>query len=208
MKIFKELSIADIFSILNATSGFLGVSYLLTKGYSENIFHFLYFSAIMDGLDGLTANKLGKKGKLGKDLDTLADLISFGVFPSTVLVHVGYLYSALLYLLATILRLARFNVLNKRDFVGLPTVASALLISSVIIINIKFVQIVAIILSILMISDIEYKRIGVKSSIVCGIVILTCFFIKDAVFILLLLTLIYIASPGVVPLVKRILKQE
>ncbi|HIP63611.1 MAG TPA: CDP-diacylglycerol--serine O-phosphatidyltransferase [Archaeoglobus profundus] len=208
MKIFKELSIADIFSILNATSGFLGVSYLLTKGYSENIFHFLYFSAIMDGLDGLTANKLGKKGKLGKDLDTLADLISFGVFPSTVLVHVGYLYSALLYLLATILRLARFNVLNKRDFVGLPTVASALLISSVIIINIKFVQIVAIILSILMISDIEYKRIGVRSSIVCGIVILTCFFIKNAILILFILTIIYIVSPGVVSLVKRILKQE
>ena len=208
MRIFKELSVADIFSILNATSGFLGLSYLLTKGYSESIFHFLYFSALMDGLDGLTANKLGKKGRLGKDLDTLADLISFGVFPSTVLVYMGYLYSAILYLLASILRLARFNVLNRRDFVGLPTLASALLISSLIIINVKFVQIVAIVLSILMISDIEYKRIGVRSSIVCGIVILTCFFIKDAVFILLLLTLIYIASPGVVPLVKRILKQE
>ena len=208
MRIFKELSVADIFSLLNATSGFLGLSYLLTKGYSESIFHFLYFSALMDGLDGLTANKLGKKGRLGKDLDTLADLISFGVFPSTVLVYMGYLYSAILYLLASILRLARFNVLNRRDFVGLPTVASALLISSLIIINVKFVQIVAIVLSILMISDFEYKRIGVRSSIVCGIVILTCFFIKDAVFILLLLTLIYIASPGVVPLVKRILKQE
>ena len=208
MRIFKELSIADIFSILNATSGFLGVSYLLTNGYSENIFHFLYFSALMDGLDGLTANKLGKKGKFGKDLDTLADLISFGVFPSAVLVYIGYLYSAILYLLASILRLARFNVLNKRDFVGLPTLASALLISSLVIIKVKFVQVIAIILSILMISDIEYKRIGERSSIVCGIVILTCFFIKDAVLILLILTIIYIASPGVVSLVKHILKQE
>jgi CDP-diacylglycerol--serine O-phosphatidyltransferase len=208
MKIFRELGFADVFSLLNATSGFLGISYLLTRGFDTNVFNFMYFSALMDGVDGFIANKLGKKSKLGKDLDSLADLVSFGVFPASLLAIMGYIYAGVLFLLASILRLARFNVLSRYDFLGLPTVASSLLLFSTIRIEFKFVQILAIALALLMISDLEYKRIRETVPLaICGITIILCFFTVYAVWVLLILLTAYLISPGVIALARRILRQ-
>ncbi len=205
MKIFKELSLADIFSILNALSGFLGICYLIRGVLSLK---FLYFSALMDGMDGFIANRLGKS-KLGKDLDSLADVISFGAFPSLILYHFGFLWIGAIYLIASILRLARFNVLSKEDFVGLPTVASALTLSCWINLKLPCLDAMAIILSILMICDLEYLR--VKNRILmltCGTVIVANAFVIYATYILLIMLVLYILSPGVIPLAKPILKRE
>lgn len=205
MKIFKELGLADIFSILNALSGFFGISFML-HGFNNLIFNFLYFSTLMDGMDGFIANRVGKS-KLGKDLDSLADIISFGVFPSLILVNFGFSWIGALYLVTALLRLARFNVLSKENFVGLPTLASALTLSCWIKLELPYLEMIAVILSILMISDFEYMRI--KNRIVlllCGVVIVANAFTIYAVWILLLMLMLYISSPGVITLARRISK--
>ncbi len=203
MRLFKELSVADVFTILNAISGFLGIFYV-TKGRVE--FGFLYFSALMDGIDGFTANRLGKS-KLGRDLDTLADSISFGVFPALILCHIGYLPFGVVYLVSCVLRLARFNVLCKEDFSGLPTTASALILACWISLGFRYVQILAFVLSVLMISDLEYVRVKNRFLIaVCGVVVAGCIFSKSFVPLLLFMLISYVFT-GVIPSAGRILKR-
>ncbi|MFP4064925.1 MAG: CDP-diacylglycerol--serine O-phosphatidyltransferase [Bacteroidales bacterium] len=104
--------------------------------------------AVLDFLDGAVARVLRAGSPIGQQLDSLADLVSFGVAPSAILYY--YLQGAfqlmqpgepyillpsLAFLVAVFscLRLARFNIdeAQKNDFRGLPTPASALLIASI-----------------------------------------------------------------------------
>jgi CDP-diacylglycerol--serine O-phosphatidyltransferase len=195
MKIFKEICFADLFSLLNSLSGFLGLYYLVTYGLKDMVFYFVLFSALMDGIDGFTAKKFGSS-KMGKELDSLADLVSFGLLPSMVLVKLGFIYSAIPFFLATILRLARFNVLKLENFLGLPTTASALLVMCLINLNVPFVQYIALALSVLMISDVEYVKVKDKRILAfVGVVVLLCFVSRYAVALLTVLVLAYIFSP-------------
>jgi CDP-diacylglycerol--serine O-phosphatidyltransferase len=101
-------------------------------------------AAIFDTLDGKLARMLGVAGAFGAQLDSLADLVSFGIAPG-VLVYLWTLYHArgagwafaLIFCAASAIRLARFNVESaERDpsvpapshFTGLPTPAAACLI--------------------------------------------------------------------------------
>ena len=195
MRIFKEICFADLFSLLNGLSGFFGLYYLITYGLNDVVLYFVLFSALMDGVDGFTAKKFGSS-KMGKELDSLADLISFGLLPSMVLVKLGYVYSALPFFLATILRLARFNVLKLENFLGLPTTASALLIMCLISLNVPFVQYIALALSVLMISDVEYVKVKDKKILAfVGVVVLLSFVSRCAVVLLAILVLAYVFSP-------------
>lgn len=202
----KQLKVADIFSILNATFGFGGILYLFKSGINANTFYFLYLSSFMDGADGIAANRFGKS-PFGKDLDSLADSISFGLFPSLILAYNDNTLAipALIFVIASILRLARFNVIEAENFVGFPTVASALLLTSLIRLDfaLGIIFIVTVFLAFLMISDIEYVKIRNRALLLLlGFVILLCFFVKIAVYILLLLTLIYLISPVFMGVVK------
>ncbi|HDD36245.1 MAG TPA: CDP-diacylglycerol--serine O-phosphatidyltransferase [Archaeoglobus veneficus] len=202
----KQLKVADIFSILNATFGFGGILYLFKSGINANTFYFLYLSSFMDGADGIAANRFGKS-PFGKDLDSLADSISFGLFPSLILAYNDNTLAipALIFVIASILRLARFNVIEAENFVGFPTVASALLLTSLIRLDfaLGIIFIVTVFLAFLMISDIEYVKIRNRALLILlGLVILLCFFVKIAVYILLLLTLIYLISPVFMGVVK------
>ena len=104
--------------------------------------------ALLDFLDGAAARMLRAGSEIGQQLDSLADLVSFGVAPAAILFF--YLQEAfqklqpeqphillpsLAFLVAVFsgLRLARFNIdgEQQKDFKGLPTPASALLIASI-----------------------------------------------------------------------------
>jgi CDP-diacylglycerol---serine O-phosphatidyltransferase len=98
-------------------------------------------SLIFDLFDGALARLLNAKSALGKDLDSLADVVSFGFTPSlliyilmmdTGLIAQALCYLAFLPLLAAALRLAIFNQSSDqgRSFRGLPTPASAIVIMS------------------------------------------------------------------------------
>ncbi|MDD2619547.1 MAG: CDP-diacylglycerol--serine O-phosphatidyltransferase [Syntrophomonadaceae bacterium] len=95
-------------------------------------------AVFMDGMDGKIARKLGSTSELGKELDSLCDLVSFGVAPAVLLYaqvlgssfHLFGLLAAMFYIVCGALRLARFNVLNIHDyFVGVPITIAGLILA-------------------------------------------------------------------------------
>jgi CDP-diacylglycerol--serine O-phosphatidyltransferase len=93
----------------------------------------LLFCLVFDALDGLTARLLKAQTEIGKELDSLADLMSFGIAPAFLYFQlaperVWYAFIPPLFLVsASALRLAKFNLLpSSKYFSGLPTPATAL----------------------------------------------------------------------------------
>jgi len=84
MNILLLLRVPDYFTLLNAA---FGLCALLAAGQSQDQISaqlaviFIIFAAIADGLDGFLARKLGSS-PIGANLDSLADLVSFGVAPA------------------------------------------------------------------------------------------------------------------------------
>jgi len=104
----------------------------------------LFLAAIFDFFDGFASRVLKSFSGIGKDLDSLADMVSFGVLPSVILYQLflqapqidkvsTYLnFSAFLIPVFSALRLAKFNTDTRQAeiFIGLPTPANAILIAS------------------------------------------------------------------------------
>ena len=95
----------------------------------------LFGAGILDGLDGRIARLTHTESEFGKEFDSLADVLTFGMAPALLayswslhrMERAGWLL-AVFFLLCTAIRLARFNVQTKskeRDFVGLPSPAAA-----------------------------------------------------------------------------------
>ncbi len=100
-------------------------------------------AAIFDFLDGMTARLLHAYSEIGKQLDSLADLVSFGVAPGFIMMHMmanspcvpSYFlatFVALLLPIAAAWRLAKFNTDSEQEsnFKGLPTPAAAMLVAA------------------------------------------------------------------------------
>ncbi len=150
----------------------------------------------MDGLDGFFARKRGCSD-LGRELDSLADMVSFGVLPSLILLKLGYLYSAIPFLLASMYRLARFNVLKSEDFVGLPTTVSALIVSCTVALNFPQIDIFALILSLLMVSGLRYFRVKNRTlTVIFGLTLILAVFSKVFYIVVLLMLTAYVISPA------------
>ena len=138
----KRLSsyIPNIITCCNLTAGSLAVIMAL-RGTFEQAAIFILIAAVCDFLDGLSARLLHAYSDMGKELDSLSDLISFGLAPGLMvyallndylLLPYGTLedlaYIALLIPVAGGLRLAKFNVDDRQttSFIGLPIPANAL----------------------------------------------------------------------------------
>jgi CDP-diacylglycerol--serine O-phosphatidyltransferase len=109
-------------------------------------------AAVLDFFDGMAARALGVTGELGKQLDSLADMVTFGVLPAIMLfqyisigfgeyfipiserplAHLMWEFSGFLFALFAALRLAKFNIDERQHdtFIGVPTPAAALLVAS------------------------------------------------------------------------------
>lgn len=179
----RHLDIADYFSFLNVLAGFTAI--ILSD------VRFIFVAGIMDGLDGFLARK-GYSGKYGKYADSLADFVSFGVATAFFIP----VYS-LPYLLAGMYRLARFTAEDFEDFIGYPITSSSLAVTSALILFGKEVAgILSIILAFFMISNIIYRKI--RNPILLGITAISIFsaiFTIEGCYAVLILTLLYLASP-------------
>ena len=127
----------NLFTLINLSLGFFSIL-LSSQGNFSSAALLILFASIADFLDGFLAKKLNAVSDLGKQLDSLSDMITFGVSPS-ILMYYFLLelpqtispYSNYLVVLIPIfsaLRLAKFNVDVNQDqnFKGLPTPANAL----------------------------------------------------------------------------------
>lgn len=131
--------IPNAITCLNLFSGCLGIVYAF-QGELKYASLAILGAAIFDFLDGMVARALKAYSDIGKELDSLADMVSFGLLPSVIVYHLFlksappyYMeLSAFIIAIFSALRLAKFNVdlRQSENFIGLPTPANALLIAS------------------------------------------------------------------------------
>ncbi len=118
---FREYTLADLFTLGNAACGTVAI-FLCLQYIAEDEKRFLWATFILlplafalDAVDGWVARKLRRGSRLGADLDSLADTVSFGVAPAVLLYTLGArgAWDALIlvyFVCCGISRLARFNV--------------------------------------------------------------------------------------------------
>ncbi len=148
------------FAIITSIRGELNLSVLL-----------IFIAALLDRFDGMTARKLNIESELGKQLDSMSDIISFGVAPA-ILLYQGILFEfgapgaffTIFYIACGAFRLARFNISdNNGYFTGLPITAAGC-IATLSFLTIpyfypQFFLFLIIILSLLMISTFRLKKV-------------------------------------------------
>jgi CDP-diacylglycerol---serine O-phosphatidyltransferase len=129
----------NLFTLLNLTSGSLG-TILALKGNFTHAALCIWLGAFFDFFDGWLARIFKASSPLGRQLDSLADLITFGALPASLIYELisqhttsPYLpYIALLIPNFSALRLARFNMDTRQEsvFIGLPVPANGILMST------------------------------------------------------------------------------
>ena len=77
----RKSSIPNIFTFINLSCGIISILYTMSENYLFACF-FILIAALVDRYDGRIARWLNVSSELGKELDSLADLVSFGVAPS------------------------------------------------------------------------------------------------------------------------------
>jgi CDP-diacylglycerol--serine O-phosphatidyltransferase len=127
----------------NLFSGCIGIVFAF-KGELIAAAYAIFLSAIFDFFDGLASRVLKSFSGIGKDLDSLADMVSFGVLPAVIMyqlflqahqidkISTWLNFIAFLIPVFSALRLAKFNVDTRQaeNFIGMPTPANAILIAS------------------------------------------------------------------------------
>lgn len=125
----------NMVTLANLICGFISL-WLTMDAYYKEAAAVILLAMILDGLDGRLARRFDVTSDFGRELDSLSDLVSFGVAPALlvyarVLVYFKYwgLVLAIIFALCGAVRLARYNVLQTDDyFLGVPiTFAGSLL---------------------------------------------------------------------------------
>ena len=127
--------IPNFITSLNLFSGCVAV-FLAFNGNYQGAFIAILIAAVFDFLDGFAARMLKAYSPMGKELDSLADVISFGMAPGAIVfsllnetgINEWLPYLAFLIPVFSGLRLARFNIDERQtsSFIGLPTPANAI----------------------------------------------------------------------------------
>ena len=134
--------IPNAITCCNLLAGCVAIVFAL-RGQHEAALWAIVAGAVFDFFDGMTARLLHVSSPIGKELDSLADVVTFGVAPSAIIFYLfhevhcpemllpikGFLpYTAFLMAAFSALRLAKFNLDERQhqQFIGLPTPANAL----------------------------------------------------------------------------------
>jgi archaetidylserine synthase len=201
--ILKLIKLPDLFSILNALFGFTAILFVLggtsvTEKSIKNALILILLAVVADGLDGIVARNV-ESSPLGKYLDSLADMLSFGVAPAIIVYVLSKNYFAVpsmyinvvlafcgAYVISGMLRLARFDAKPslQKDFEGFPITGSATFLASfmLLLIELQFspyssasllIGLVGM-LCILMTSRIRYRNIRDRRIVIpAGIILFT-----------------------------------
>lgn len=178
----------NLFTIAGLFAGFYAIVTAM-EGYFSNAAIAIFVAMIMDFFDGRVARLTNTQSAFGAELDSLSDMVSFGVAPALVvyswslesLGKLGWL-AAFIFAAAGALRLARFNtqaqIADKRYFQGLPIPAAAGILASMVWLSVDSeipgevvdmtAAVLAIFTAILMVSNIRYysfKEIDLKGRV-------------------------------------------
>lgn len=171
-----KLSVADTFTLLNALSGFLGITYVLDGKYHIAAL-FLFASVLFDGLDGISYRRFGSRHTSGEKLDSIADSISFVIFPAIFLYSVYYapsrggalgnlenaaaVLTAIAILFSGLYHLGLFVVHGPDTFFpGHPTpLVSIIVLESIFLLPPVFTELIALVLAISMIAPLRVPKV-------------------------------------------------
>ena len=136
-----RMILPNMLTLIGVCIGLSSIKFALDEKFELSIVAII-FAALIDGLDGRIARLIKGTSKVGKELDSLTDVISFGVAPSFVMYFwllnnlgkFGWLL-CLIYVVCVALRLARFNVNSNEEpswkdnfFEGVPSPAGGILV--------------------------------------------------------------------------------
>lgn len=124
-------NLANILTLVNISFGGAAII-ACTQGQLHVSLFLIFIAALADRFDGMVARKLQIESEIGKQLDSMSDIISFGVAPALliyqgILVDFGYpgIFFTILYMICGAYRLARFNISESNGyFTGLPITAA------------------------------------------------------------------------------------
>ena len=137
-------TLANFITVLSLSCGFVSIVFSV-EGHFTFASWAIILSVVLDGLDGQIARKNPLPSEFGKELDSLVDVVSFGIAPSIL----GYIFiyrhfyfwatlALFIYLFCSVMRLAKYNVTPKEKlvnyFYGLPTTVSGGMLASFILI--------------------------------------------------------------------------
>lgn len=209
-------SIPNMFTIGNLVLGVISI--ILTFNGDVNSAALLVIIAmLLDGLDGRVARALNVTSEFGKELDSLSDVISFGVAPAFIMYQAAFMEPSFPPALAWIttaifpicgaLRLARFNVIDGIPgyFIGLPIPAAGGVLATLALfhheLSVYLLVVSTLALSFLMISNMKYpnfKKLGLPKAaiwaiplVVAGAAILAYLFQQAIPKVILALLLLY-----------------
>lgn len=162
--------LANIITISNLSFGSAAIIATLNEYYSYSVL-FIFIGALLDRFDGMVARKLHQESELGKQLDSMSDIISFGVAPAILMYEVALVHfntagmgMTIIYIASGAFRLARFNVTESNGyFTGLPITAAGTLLTftyfGVHVFHPVFYMFLFPILAVLMISTFTFKKV-------------------------------------------------
>ena len=183
----KLFTIPNLLTLCNLVSGSLAVVFTLRYDGLQMAFFMIVAAAVFDFLDGFAARLFHSNSALGVQLDSLSDMVSFGLAPSAILLSmfessggVGEIgYGVFILAAFSALRLAKFNIDERQHdrFIGLPTPAAALFVASagymfeakLFTVHPALVLAVALVLGLLLVSEIpmfalKFKQYGIKGN--------------------------------------------
>ncbi len=220
MNILRIVRLPDLFTLLNASFGFsaLLATARMDPSAPQTAVIFILLAVMADGLDGFLARRVGSS-PLGASLDSLADLISFGVAPAFLALQIldsspKAQLAGFFYLLCGTLRLARFNNSSKNDkfFEGLPIPAAGIALSASVLLGSQIITFPLMLsLALLMVSSFSYPKIrDMRAFFILGLVLLgSGFFIWQgnntfyATLLLIAVVIMYLASPVVISFIRK-----
>jgi len=150
-----RMLLPNALTLINVCIGLSSIKFALDAKFELSIIAII-FAAIFDALDGRVARLLKGTSLVGKELDSLADLISFGVAPAFIMYFwllnnlgkFGWLLT-MIYVVCVALRLARFNVSSNTEpswkdnyFEGVPSPAGGILILMPLIFNLSNINLI------------------------------------------------------------------
>ena len=161
--------VPNILTFLNLAFGVLSIVELINKNYFSAAI-FIISAALVDRYDGRIARALNVSSEIGKELDSLADIVSFGVAPGFLILFRFGLNNNLIgvaimifYIICGCYRLAKYNITTFNGvFSGVPITICGCILALISLINIenKIIPIVFIAsLGYLMVSKIRLKKI-------------------------------------------------